>query len=64
MVISSEDFVTAIKEKLAYTGKGRKIIENAEAFQLREKIDSYNAVFDGKNEDIEVKTTYFWNENP
>jgi hypothetical protein len=40
--------------------KGRKIIKSKEGYQVREAPARYNVFFDGENEDIGPKNTYFW----
>ncbi len=43
--------------------KGRKNLEAAEGYQLRDPSALYSDPFDIKNEDIEVNNTYFWDIN-
>ena len=44
-------------------GKGRKRLEAAEGYQLRDTFAPYSSHFDVKNEDIGVNNTYFWDIN-
>jgi putative transposase len=41
VAVGSKNFVETIKGKLGLRGKGRKIIENDEGFQLREEVGTY-----------------------
>ncbi len=50
--------------ELGIRAKGRKVIEGAEAYQLREPQFSYLDIFDTKNADIGAENSYFWNINP
>lgn len=61
IAVGSKSFVKAIKAKLGILAKGRKITEKEGAFQLREEMGTYNAVFDSKKEDIGAENAYFWN---
>ena len=61
IAVGSKNFIETIKEKMGILAKGRKILENDGGFQLREKIGTYNAVFDSKKEDIGAKNAYVWN---
>ena len=46
---------------LGIRANGRKILEIAKAFQLREPQVSYRDVFDTINADIDARNSYFWN---
>ena len=43
--------------------KGRKSLEAAEGYQLRDPSAPYNAHFDIKNEDIGANNTCYWDIN-
>ena len=43
--------------------KGRKSLEAAEGYQLRDPSAPYSAHFDIKNEDIGANSTYHWDIN-
>ena len=60
VAVGSKDYVETIKEKLGLRAKGRKILENAGGFQLRENTVSYIANFDSKNDNIGEQNTFFW----
>ena len=61
--MGSEGFVHRTRKELGARAKGRMVVKNAEAFQLREPGVSYLADFDFKNDDIEADHGYFWNNN-
>ena len=63
VAVGSKDFVTTIKEKLGLRAKGRKILENDGGFQLREKMESYIANSDSKNDNIGGQNTFSWDVN-
>lgn len=52
-----------MKFLLGGMGKGRKRLEAAEGYQLRDTFAPYSSHFDVKNEDIGVNNTYFWDIN-
>lgn len=56
----SQSFIETIKEKLGVRAKGRKIIETAEGFQLREEMAPYIANYDQENGNIGLKNTCLW----
>jgi putative transposase len=59
IAVGSESFVEAIKQRLGFRAKGRKIKEANEDFQLKEDIETYVTDSDWKNCDIERQNTYF-----
>ncbi|MCP5003253.1 MAG: hypothetical protein GY941_04770 [Planctomycetes bacterium] len=59
IAVGSERFTNAIKDKLGILAKGRKIIETGTEFQLREESTAYIGLSGGKNDDLEVKNTYY-----
>ncbi len=63
VAVGSRDFVETIKEKLGIRGKGRKIRENDEGFQLREKSETYIANSGRENGDIGQENTLFYGVN-
>jgi len=56
--VGSERFVREIKSELGIWARGRRVKESREGFQLREPVDSYNAIFDAKNVDIDPGNSY------
>ena len=51
------------KKTFSYLGaqaKGRRIIEAGDAFQIREKTESYNALFGPERCDIALKNGHDW----
>lgn len=63
IAVGSKKFVETIKDNLGLRAKGRKILENACGFQLREEVKTYNANFNTKNDNIEGQSTYLWGVN-
>jgi hypothetical protein len=49
---------------LGILARGRSIIERTGELQLRERTGTYNAIFDGKNEDIGPENDYYWDVIP
>jgi len=58
--IPTNEFVSKIYAEFGPLAKGRKIIprENGVSFQIREEIEPYNPLFDGKKYDIGNKNTH------
>ena len=48
------------KAKLGVQAKGRKVLEQGDAFQLREPLGPYNADFDAKMEGVGPQNVYLW----
>ena len=63
VAVGSKNFVKTINEKLGLRAKGRKIFENDGGFQLREKMVSYIANSDSKNDNIGGQNTFSWDVN-
>jgi len=59
IAVGSQNFIKEIKGEFGFLAKGRKIIEKEEAFLLREEKESYNAVFEGKKENIGAGNSRF-----
>ncbi len=62
IAIGSNEFVTEIHSQLGWQAKGRKIIEAGEAFQIREEVEPYNALFNAEKWAIAHKNTFNWYE--
>jgi hypothetical protein len=64
IAIGTNQFVSKIYSEFGSLAMGRKIIptENGVSFQIREEIESYNSLFDGKKYDIGIKNAHFWND--
>ena len=60
IAIGSNTFTTEILSQLGSRVKGRKIIEKGQTFQIREKTESYNPLFDGKKGYIAPENTLVW----
>ena len=63
IAVGSKGFIETIIKKFGALATGRKMIGENDGFQLREPSETYNAVFDTKNEDIGAENSYFWNKN-
>lgn len=59
----SDKFIKKILSQLGVRVKGRKIIEAGQTFQIREEMESYNALFDSEKWDIDPENTHNWREN-
>jgi len=62
IAVGSKAFIKNVKTRLKFRAKGRKVIKAGEEYQLRENLSSYDALFGGENEDIDLENTHFWNE--
>ena len=62
IAIGTNEFVSKIYAEFGPLAKGRKIIprEKCVSFQIREEIEPYNPLFDGKKYDIGNKNTHSW----
>ena len=60
VAVGSKSFILSVKASLSFRAKGRDVIEIAEGYQLRESPAPYKALFEVKNEDIDLENTYFW----
>ena len=60
IAVGSKAFVEDVKARLTFRAKGRDVVEAGEGYQLRENISSYKAFFGVEKEDIDLKSTYFW----
>ena len=61
VAVGGEQFVRRIKGALGARALGRKIWEATGGFELRERLDSYNADFASENGHIDLNYTYIWN---
>ena len=57
----SKEFTEYILSQLGLRAKGRKIVKEGAAFQVREEVESYNAFFDAEKSNIAYDNTRFWN---
>jgi len=55
--------VEAVKSILDGLGKGRRVKEIGEGYQLREPSVAYGDHFGVEKDDIGPKNTYFWNDS-
>jgi hypothetical protein len=49
-----------VKELLGFRAKGRDIVKSIEGYQVRERLGSYTALFEGEKSDISAQNAYFW----
>ena len=63
IAVGSKGFVESVKSALGIRAKGRKTKEAGSNYELRKPAAPYGAFFGGKNEDIGVGNTYFWDVN-
>ena len=59
----SDPFINKILSELRFMARGRKKVEAGPAFQIREEMESYNALFDSKKCDIGLENRLLWNDN-
>jgi len=63
LAVGSNTFTTDILSQLGSRAKGRKIIEKGQTFQVREEVESYNPLFDGKKGNIAHENTMIWQQD-
>lgn len=63
VAVGSHTFANKMLSQLGSRAKGRRIFEKEQTFQIREKRESYNALFDGEKCDIAPENTHYWKEN-
>ena len=56
-------FINDIVSQLGFRANGRKIIEKGQTLQVREEIQSYNPLFEGKNSNIAYDNAIFWQQD-
>ena len=61
--VGSRGFVESVKSILDGLGRGRRVKEIEEGYQLREPSVPYGDHFGVEKDDIGPKNTYFWNDN-
>ncbi len=60
IAVGSKPFIENVKALLGFRAKGRAVIEDDEAYQLREGSAHYKALFGAEKDDIGPENTYFW----
>ena len=60
IAVGSKSFIENVKARLGFRAKGRNMVEGDKGYQLRESPAHYKALFEVKNEDIELENTLFW----
>ena len=62
--VGSKGVVEATKERLGIRAKGRKMLSNNGAYELRELATPYKGDFDPENGVLRLENTCFWNDTP
>ena len=60
IAIGSRQYVEDTQTKLGIKAKGRSIVENNGAYELRDPQTPYNHVFDPKKTSLRQNNSYFW----
>jgi len=63
IAVGSKGFIEATKERLGIRAKGRKVFRNNGAYELREPVAPYKAVFNPENAVLRPENTYSWRDN-
>ena len=63
VAVGSRPFVERVKALLGFRARGRKVIEGANGYQVKEGPATYDALFGVKNGDIGPQNAYFWDVN-
>ncbi|MHC5074737.1 MAG: hypothetical protein ACYTFE_07910, partial [Planctomycetota bacterium] len=63
IAVGNRSFIEKLKALLGFRGKGRKVKEGGEGYQLRESPAPYKALFVAEKDDIAPENTYLWNIN-
>jgi len=63
IAVGSKAFVEKVKALLGFRALGREVIQGAEGYQIREDLSCYKALFGAEKGDIDMKNTYFWDNN-
>jgi len=61
--VGSEPFIQNLKVLMGGMALGRKVLETAESFQLKEDQYPYIAHFGAKKAEIGAQNTYVWDQN-
>ncbi len=60
--MGSNEFANRILSQLGSRAKARKVLEEEKSFDVCEKVESYNTLFDVEKCNIGPKNTLNWNE--
>jgi hypothetical protein len=63
IAVGSEAFVQQTKKMLGLKARGRKVVVQKDAFELREGLVSYSSNFTPENAVLSEKNTHSWNKN-
>ena len=59
IAVDSKTYIEKMKKALAYSAKGRKIINAEDTFELREAVAPF-----GNADNLDSGNTYLWNQQP
>lgn len=63
LAVGGNKFINEVLSQLGHRANGRKIIKEGQTLQIREEIQPYNPLFDGKNSNIAPKNTILWQQD-
>lgn len=63
IAVGSKAFIEATKGRLGTKAKGRRVLGQNGAYELREPELPYKTNFDSENAVLTSKNTYFWNDS-
>jgi hypothetical protein len=61
IAVGSKEFVEETQTKLGIKAKGRNVVANNEAYELRESKIPYGSVFGPKKVQLRQSNSYYWN---
>jgi hypothetical protein len=61
IAVGNKEFVRETQDKLEIRAKGRKVVENKDAYELRELRSPYGDVFAPEKDILRPKNVYIWN---
>jgi len=61
IAVGDKDFVMRTKAKLGAKAIGRRVMENIEGYELKERQSPYNRVFDPEKCSLSLKNDHLWN---
>ena len=64
IAVGNKCFVEATKDLLGVKAKGRRVLGEDEAYEVREPAAPYGGDFTPKNSSLRLNNTYFWNVYP
>ncbi len=61
IAVGNKEFVRETQDKLGIRAKGRKVVENKDAYEFRESRSPYGDVFATEMDILRPKNVYIWN---